>query len=358
MRNINSITVAFTILLFLSACDKTVYLFPDTIISPDDEVFEDDETVELNGNVWINIIPSSSYQMSTVNNVNGNLLITQTWLNGLSATYTGSSFIFCSQTQMTFGSGGGFSSLDKSTNGEWYGAVAMGGYSALKFVEDNSTAPWVSAANFNTNANSACYYNGDIYTGGGSGAAVKSTSNPTVGSNINGSVKDLIEFKGKLIAAGNFSISGNSNIQNIAQWDGNEWQPLGLGLDGTIFDLEIYDGKLVAGGSFNASGTNNDCRKVAVWDGSVWESLGQGIGGVSTVYKLRSNGNHLIIGGNFDYTVDQTNCENIVEWTGTGYRAFPNGVPSPVGQIAIWNEKLYIANRNYTPSDNYLLELN
>ncbi len=339
----------------LLGCDKTIYLSPDAIIS---QVIEDEETVELDGDFWTNIIPSTSYQISTVNNVNGNLLITQTWLNGLSATYTGSSFIFCSQSQMTFGSGGGFSSLDKSTNGEWYGAVGMGGHSALKFIEDNGTAPWVSAASFNTNANSACYYNGDIYTCGGSGSAVKSTSNPTVGSSIVGSVNDIIEYKGKLIAAGNFDFTGNSSIENIAQWDGNQWQPLGLGLDGTVFDLEIYDGKLVAGGSFNASYTDYDCRKVALWDGNVWKALGEGIGGFSTVYKLRSNGNHLIIGGNFDYTVDQTYCENIVKWTGTEYKPFPNGVPLPVGQIAIWNGKLYIANRNYTSSDNYLLELN
>ena len=43
---------------------------------------------------------------------------------------------------------------------------------------------------------------------------------------INGWVGALTVYKGELIAGGDFATAGAVEVNNIARWDGNNWNPL------------------------------------------------------------------------------------------------------------------------------------
>jgi hypothetical protein len=47
---------------------------------------------------------------------------------------------------------------------------------------------------------------------------------------LNGDVLALTRFEGDLIAAGRFTLAGQTPAQHVARWDGAAWIPLGLGL--------------------------------------------------------------------------------------------------------------------------------
>jgi hypothetical protein len=94
-------------------------------------------------------------------------------------------------------------------------------------------------------------------------------------SGLNGGVGNLVEFQGKVIAAGGFYLAGGIEVNAIAAWDGTSWSPLGSGVDAGIYALTVYDGKLIAGGWFTHAG-GVQVGFIAAWDGSQWSSLGSG----------------------------------------------------------------------------------
>src|SRR5436189_6481321 len=66
-----------------------------------------------------------------------------------------------------------------------------------------------------------------------------------LGSGIGGenSFRSLTVYKGSLIAGGRFTTVGGHSANNIARWNGSEWQPLGSGITGYagyVFALTAY----------------------------------------------------------------------------------------------------------------------
>jgi trimeric autotransporter adhesin len=70
---------------------------------------------------------------------------------------------------------------------------------------------------------------------------------------------------GTLYAAGSFTTASGAPANNIASWQDGTWQPLGDGLDGQVKAMVSYDGKLVVGGYFTHSG-EADVPLIAYWD--------------------------------------------------------------------------------------------
>lgn len=73
-----------------------------------------------------------------------------------------------------------------------------------------------------------------------------------------------------------------TDASNIARWNGASWEPLGAGLNREVTALAVWnDGtgeKLVAAGQFTMSGSQT-VRGLAAWDGNSWRELGGGITG-------------------------------------------------------------------------------
>jgi hypothetical protein len=150
--------------------------------------------------------------------------------------------------------------------------------------------------------------------------AWKPGNNPP--SDVNGVVDALTVYNGELIAGGYFITAGGLDVNYIARWDGNNWQPLGGGMNNSVAALTIYKGELIAGGYFTTSG-DIDVNYVARWDGSSWQPLGSGMTGrvrALTVYK-----GELIAGGDFNTAGGiEANC--IASWDGDSWRLLGSGM--------------------------------
>lgn len=85
----------------------------------------------------------------------------------------------------------------------------------------------------------------------------------------------LQEYNNELYAAGQFNRSGNKWRQQIAKWDGTEWDSVSTGLNtgGTPRAFTVYRNKLILGGNFNNVG-NVPAKNIATWDGNVWGNIG------------------------------------------------------------------------------------
>jgi len=112
---------------------------------------------------------------------------------------------------------------------------------------------------------------------------------------INGPVRSLTVYNGKLIAGGCFTVAGDAIAYCIASWDGTSWSPLESGLNGCVHALTVYDGKLIAGGEFTTTVGGVAANSIASWDGSSWSPLGTGTDG--QVWSLTVYDGKLIAGG-------------------------------------------------------------
>ncbi len=93
-----------------------------------------------------------------------------------------------------------------------------------------------------------------------------------------------------------FTKAGGVDVNRIARWDGNNWQPLGSGMSNDVYALTVYNGELIAGGYFTKAG-GVDANNIARWDGNNWQPLGSGMN--NYVYALTVYNGELIAGGDF-----------------------------------------------------------
>jgi hypothetical protein len=98
-------------------------------------------------------------------------------------------------------------------------------------------------------------------------------------------VYPLTAYHGELIASGTFSGAALTALQEVARWDGTQWQALGTGIGGLpspiVYALTVYNDDLIVGGYFTQAG-GEDAHWIAQWDGRTWSALGTGIDGLDT----------------------------------------------------------------------------
>jgi len=116
-----------------------------------------------------------------------------------------------------------------------------------------------------------------------------------------------VDSSDNVYIGGNFlSINGIANTQNIAMWDGSNWNALGTGLNQQCLALSYEEstGDIIAGGSFTETGGagGQTLNRIARWDGSSWKEIGQGHVS-SSVIDLSTleieNTRHIFPGGAF-----------------------------------------------------------
>jgi hypothetical protein len=191
----------------------------------------------------------------------------------------------------------------------------------------------------------------------------------------------------RLVVGGNFTLAGNTTVNNIALYDPatGQWSALGLGIRGginpdgttpTVHALTtLPNGDLVVGGKFTIAG-NGLASNIARWNGSTWSALGTGITGTATVYALTSLPNgELFVGGSFNTSVSGPGggftSRFIARWNGSAWflislpsvngavyalKSIPSGNNGsvivggrftsvegyPANKIALWNNAQYI----------------
>jgi hypothetical protein len=184
------------------------------------------------------------------------------------------------------------------------------------------------------------------------------------------SVYGLVIYNGELIAGGDFTIAGGAECENVARWNGSQWQPLGwlnervLSLavhNGELFAggnrwtgsywqslgvtwveaLTVYNGELIAGGLFTTAG-GVPCNRVARWAAAgEWQPLGAGVD--NDVYTLTVHEGELIVGGYFA-TASGVASKGIARWNGSGWQALGLGLSDfddpLVRSLTVYNGKL------------------
>jgi hypothetical protein len=174
-----------------------------------------------------------------------------------------------------------------------------------------------------------------------------------IGLGGNGTVYGLAEWNGELVAAGSFTTAGGQTVNNVARWDGADWQTLAspggqVGVNATVRALATWNGNITVGGAFTTAG-GQAATHIARWDGKAWHALtSNGQNGISgPVYALAEWNGDLIAGGTFVTAGNQT-VNNIARWDGTAWHPLTSngqigvGGPNPVLVYALcsWNGDL------------------
>jgi hypothetical protein len=144
------------------------------------------------------------------------------------------------------------------------------------------------------------------------------------------SVRSLLVFNDSrrgeqtLYMGGSFWRVGSQSMRHIAQWNGTAWMNVGDGggLSDTVRAMALFDVEgqpwLHIGGDFELASWAQ-VNDIARWNGSNWESLLDGLN--SDVYALkefdngRDHGPHLYVGGRFTNSAHR----KITKWDGTSW---------------------------------------
>ena len=153
-----------------------------------------------------------------------------------------------------------------------------------------------------------------------------------------GAVYALTVFNGELVAGGSFTSAGGTTVNRIARWDGSNWLPMSTGFNNTVKALSNYQGQLVAGGEFLIAG-GTSVNRIATWDGTSWQPLGGGLTGNTVpgpgVYALEVFDDELVAGGVFT-TAGGISANSIAAWNGSNWRPFGAGVSGLTPNISTW----------------------
>lgn len=250
--------------------------------------------------------------------------------------------------------------------------------------------------------NSFTEYGGSLYIGGPPSAVGGTRfsgiakwdghSWRALGAGIDHTITGLAEHDGRVIAFGAFQSIGGTEARRIAAWDGRAWSPLGGGLGGASLAMDdefvsaagSFGDRLVAAGRFStASGTA--VNNIAQWDGARWTPLGNGIGpGIPTAVQefggellvatyisdppaniadlilfawngeswrtvvprqpgliavMRAEENGLFVGGRFN-SLDNSFVRNIARWDGDAWHQVGLGVGATVNAITRFRGRL------------------
>ena len=137
--------------------------------------------------------------------------------------------------------------------------------------------------------------------------------------NVNGTIFSTLLFDGKVVAAGQASSFGTTPTRNIATWDGVSWQALGDGLSHPTYSLVNYGGRLVAAGFGPISG--NTGPTIHDWNGASWTPLGTATGDVNAMAVI---GSDLYVGGTFT-SIDGVPASRLARWDGESWNAVGAG---------------------------------
>lgn len=161
-------------------------------------------------------------------------------------------------------------------------------------------------------------------------------------------LRSLAAHADRLYAGGKFDSAGNHSVRNIAQWDGQNWTPMGEGLsfeidklianETGVYAISIRRDTLEGPGEF-------EVRDIAHWNGSSWKSLGSLPNYTYTVPAVYFNGVLWVGSGN-----------GLAKWTGIHWEKLNLGIEVVTSLYAHKNALYLIDNRgkHYSYAGNSL----
>ena len=173
----------------------------------------------------------------------------------------------------------------------------------------------------------------------------------SMGTGVNGPVYAIAEFDNRVFVGGSFTFAGNKMAKGVACWDGNSWQGTAAScLDGLVKDLVVYHGKLYATGSFNAYSGAQSC--FAQWTGVCWQAVAGLSGIVNTAEVYNDN---LVLGGRFKHGNDSL---SVIEWSDvSSFKLYTNNISAVVNDFEIYNGELFAACTRQAYSYDFIQKL-
>lgn len=240
--------------------------------------------------------------------------------------------------------------------------TSAGGNPADRIARWNGTT-WESlpGGGLNSQVNTLCVYNGQLYAGGFftqanpggtpiSAAALASyngtawTSRSLSSTVVNALfVHDDQQGGGpQLYVGGSFSgAPGISGTGRIARFNGTTFTSVGGGISGSVGGglrvnaLAQYHGDLYAGGAFANAGTASAVNCLARWDGTAWTSVGDGIATLDSngirsmgTFQPHNGPETLCVSGNFTSVgpAPGTAAARIAAWNGSAWSPLGTGL--------------------------------
>jgi len=141
----------------------------------------------------------------------------------------------------------------------------------------------------------------------------------------------------------------HDEILHLALWDNDSWTRLGTGLESTVFALHPFDDgtefgeALYVGGYFDRIG-NLLTKGVARWNGHEWSTVGDGLAKLNNFQNVSAfavfddgAGPALYAGGSFEFS-GQVSVSNIAKWDGTSLSDVGGGVNAPVYTMIVHDD--------------------
>lgn len=148
---------------------------------------------------------------------------------------------------------------------------------------------------------------------------------------------------GDLFLLGQFDSIAGQPIQLVARWNGGTWDDAGMPVPGVNFMKDIcwYNGQYYIGG--NLEELPNGAEDIAVWDGSDWQPVGPVFwGGLSEITSMEEYGAKLFVGGQLFTSMGDV--PNIMTWDGSQWELFHPELMLPysyVYQMRVIDSVLY-----------------
>ncbi len=246
----------------------------------------------------------------------------------------------------------------------------IGGVPANRIARWDGTAWHALGSGLNVHSVRAlAVYNGELYAGGqfeqagGVPAAAIARWNGSSWQDVAGSVTlvsktggiasvfAMTVFDGKLIVGGGFTSAGGVPADNIASWDGSNWQSM----DGGVYNfgveaLGVYNGSLIAGAGFQGIGN------IAQWNGTAWQPMGAGTPN-DRVLALTQYNSDLYIGGIFTNVAGFPTPVHLARWNSSSWASVPGGpgVPGRKTQsLGVFNGDLIAGGLTTKPDGNQM----
>ncbi len=180
-----------------------------------------------------------------------------------------------------------------------------------------------------------------------------------------------------LIIGGAWPEIGGQFGADLAQWDGEEWLPVGdgLGITGsfspTVFALEMFDDgsgpALYAGGRFDSIGGGAGTSLLGRFNGTSWEAVGPGLlpGGVTSQVAAMTvfddgTGPALYVGMGSGVRISGVPFASVYKWDGVEWSAVGQEFGGRVTDFQVWDDgsgpALYVAGTAVPPIE-YLAKL-
>ena len=166
---------------------------------------------------------------------------------------------------------------------------------------------------------------------------------------------EVNEVDNKAYVGGSFTnIPGAGTVNNVAMWDGVQWNALGDGFDDEVKSLKFYNNELYAGGDFIYSGTEL-VNGIAKWNGTSWESVGLGAAGsLARINALEVFNGELYAGGYF-LQMNGLPIEHLAKWDGSNWTAINSSFNAEIYALHTFDGKIFIGNNGLYSWDSQTL---